>query len=687
MISDAQRRRRQIDRDKRASDRPQPSMWSYISTASISDVSLVRRIPSPPREVQPAPVLRDLVKSSPYDLPESRRRPTAPASLSYPQLSSLPQNEINSDLEYLFAHRRMYGLEAANARMNMGPIVGHPLAGPPFEPYNIGLGMLDGPGAPGRFPSYMSLQQAPLHPNALPPQMIQGYPNPGHAPRMQHHHSAPPVPHPHPQSMIDQDIPVNHRSVAPHSNMQMQHPPSGGSIPLMRRSISPVPVTHNGLSSAAGPSSYGSSKSSSRVGMGGPGPGSLGMKEGRRTISGTRNMDMDVIDREKERDRMFEIMKSREHADRDWPMERENERIRERERERDRDREYEREMERSNHVPHNLQRHQHAHQHGSSGPANHVHGAHHHHVYHHHAGGMNGQGPSFAGSNGMTPGDRSPLHIHEHETQRQHLGVPVEVIELSSSTKSLRSSHSSSRKGREELPPLVDSMRERGRIGPGVPPYERTSSSFAQGSYPPSPRAPAGLSTAPASMAPSRRGSWSAPDEAGLRPASSSSNHPSLPPSHRVPSSASLPNRPQLSPTLRPHHSPSSPPRSNGIRLPPLSPPQGSNARSPIRGPQGLPGHAMQPSGSSSKSISPKVTRRTPPPPSSRPKSPFSRERSHSGTQPSIMPLSQKLSRMSPANLPSPPIPQPTAHPPSRLGVESDSNLVSVPKVKAVPVD
>ena len=246
-----------------------------------------------------------------------------------------------------------------------------------------------------------------------------------------------------------------------------------------------------------------------------------------------------------------------------------------------------------------------------------------------------------------------------------------------------------------------DRDRGRGPVGPSMherhersnPPFVSPPMQSSQGPFPPSPRTAQGLSTAPASAAPSRRGSWSASDGAvAPRPSSSSSAHlPAIPISQRHPASA-LPNRPQLSPTSQ--RSPSMlSPRSGAIRLPPLSPPQGSSLRSPTRNPQALPGISLPlHSGSHSKPVSPQMSRRSSPPlhPPSRPRSPSMRERSLSGVVPPSIPPGQKHSRMSPVYIFPAPVSQPTPLPTSRLpnvGVDPEANLVPAPKVNAVPVD
>lgn len=641
------------------------------------------------------------MKASPFDSPDSLRRPGPSNTLAYPQLGTLAPGEIANDLEFLFGHRR-------NAGMILGPY-GHPAAGQPvFDQYN-GMGMLDGPGA--RFPPHMPFQQGPMPPQPVPPPMVQGFPGLAPPPsRLQHHSSAPSgsMPMSHSQILMEQEFAAGaHRPASGpvHPSSQMQYP-SAGPPPRNRRSLSPLPMhaMNNGSNTAMGP---GPSSRSSRI-PAGAGSSSRGAKDGKRGDPLMHGLEVDHVMAEKEREHR-RIMDPRE--ERDWG------RDLERERQFRQERDYELEMERSGHLP--LQRlpsHSHQHAHAQSSQAPHGHGPHHHHHHHHvvhrhhHAGSVNGVGPSGPPqgaipretSNGIGPGAGSPHIPRDIEPQRGHI-VPVEVIELSSSAQQHVSSHAYPRMGPEEqLPPHSDSGRDRAR-GPGGsslpersnPPFVSPPMQSSHGTFPSSPRAAQGLSTAPASIAPSRRGSWSAPDgPADPRPSSSASSRLStLPVSQRLPASA-LPNRaPQLSPTSQPHRSPMLSPRNGGIRLPPLSPSHNSSLRSPMRNSQALPGIPLPPpSGGHSKSSSPQVSRRSSPPlrPPSRPRSPLTRERALSGVAPQSIPSGQKHSRMSPVNIFPAPVSQPTPLPTSRLpnvGVDTEANLVPAPTVNAVPVD
>lgn len=118
MISETNRKRRKLDRERRALDRHQPSKYLKSHWQGILiEYCSVRRIPSPPREVPPAPYIRDLFKSS-LDMPESKKRHLPEQDLVYPQLSSLTPHDIANDLEFLFAHRRnMMGYRRCKSRL------------------------------------------------------------------------------------------------------------------------------------------------------------------------------------------------------------------------------------------------------------------------------------------------------------------------------------------------------------------------------------------------------------------------------------------------------------------------------------------------------------------------------------------------------------------------------------------
>ncbi|KAF9530639.1 Sds3-like-domain-containing protein [Crepidotus variabilis] len=111
MIAETNRKRRKLERDRRATERPQP----------------IRRIPLPPpiETVPPhqPPSIRKIIKSYPFDSARKHsskthsRRHAPPAhftngqlpsrNLIYPEISTLSAGDISSDLEYLFQNRRI----------------------------------------------------------------------------------------------------------------------------------------------------------------------------------------------------------------------------------------------------------------------------------------------------------------------------------------------------------------------------------------------------------------------------------------------------------------------------------------------------------------------------------------------------------------------------------------------------
>ncbi|KAG1737573.1 Sds3-like-domain-containing protein [Suillus paluster] len=169
MIAETNRKRRKLERERRAIDRPQP----------------LRRIPNPIPDPPPAPTIRQIAQILP--LTTSRRHMLATA---YPDLNALPPVDAAADLDFLHQHRMM------NARMVIGPMYGAssmdalafhggpdvrmppPPPPPVFQPPNQGYPL----GAPGR------LQRLPSGPA---PVQYDGLPPPAYGPGM------PPPPPPH----------------------------------------------------------------------------------------------------------------------------------------------------------------------------------------------------------------------------------------------------------------------------------------------------------------------------------------------------------------------------------------------------------------------------------------------------------------------------------------------------------
>ncbi|KAI0089385.1 hypothetical protein BDY19DRAFT_992997 [Irpex rosettiformis] len=676
MISETNRKRRKLDRERRALDRHQP----------------IRRIPSPPRDVPPAPYIRDLFKSS-LDAPESKKRHLQESDLVYPQLGALAPNDIAADLDYLFVHRRnMMGLDAARAGfMGFNPMSGGHALPPPqagFEQFGpgINMGVSDGP---GRFP-HVSFQQLP--PQSGPGQMIQGYPGPGgpSAPRLTHHHSAPAgaFPSVQAQMMLEQEVALGIRSGIPPS-AHIVHYPSGVPVNLMRRSISPV-LVQPATGGSGGPIS---GKTSGRSV---PGTTLQIMKEHKRVGLSARPSEGEGFEQEKDWELQAERYKAREKEARgrevlnDSHFERE--RVRERERDRDHDRESEQDLDRPGHIPVPMQRlpsHQHTvgHLHPSSSQAAHPHGPHHHHHHHHHVhhhhhsnstgpnavpGGASSTVVALHPSNGILSRHNSPHPNREYE-RRAHSSAPVEVIDLSS--KPAGPGPMSVWKANDDSPSSSLDMHEQGRRNIGLGSQER----IPPPAFSLSPRNGPGVPPSHMSVPRPRRESWSAPDEGGQpRPSSSSGPFPSqnaTGPS-RIPTAGSTTPRPQVSPSIPTRPSPVtvSPSRQNSIRLPPLSPSLATTVRSPLRMPQTLPGPSLPSVTTSSNPSSPKTLRRTSPP-LGRPRSPITRDihsQILSGPPPPI-PLSQKSAPTSPGIYPVP-LSHPSLPPNPRLPIMGASS-------------
>ncbi|KAI0681731.1 hypothetical protein C8Q76DRAFT_804470 [Earliella scabrosa] len=613
MIAETNGQKRRLERERKLTERPPPA----------------RHFPMPLRDVPPAPTLREIVKSSPFGLPESaaplgkrvrKKEQQTQGPLTYPTLSTLSRAEILQDLDLFINHRQMAAGYDPHRHIPglMNAVLGGGMPPHGMDPYAMGMQIIDG-GA--RFAP--PIQQ----PHLQQPGMVQAF----GPPRLPHHHSAPPGGLPHlthaQQLQMEQEM---HAAMRQPPGMP-QHPAQfgPGPAPGMRRSISPVPLNGAGPSSSipttigGGPVPPGFSGSKPNGWSGPP----AGGKESKRM-----NGDADPRDRE----RMTEVMAQRERADRERAQ-------------RDLDREREREAERAYHMSHTQPRHgthQHPHQHVHSNAqgqaahhhASHNHQHHHHHVHHHHhppPQGFNGPGssahpppmtglPSGSNANAGTPGQSlSPHHVRDFEQRRARSGAPTEVIELSASTpkQQVGSPHMSAfwqGPGNDEPPPPLpsdhqrDRDRDRGRpAGPlGTPqagqndrimtPFTMGPSQTIQRSLPGSPRnslANSAPSNPPPSMPTSRRGSWSAAaEDLGYpRPSSGPGIAPSPSSSAQRPATTRLPPPPSVSSFHSPY---ASPPHSNGRALPPASPSAASHLgplRSPVRAGRVPPGGPPSP--------------------------------------------------------------------------------------------
>ena len=594
------------------------SSTRYVICAYMTEFSnlrspTVRRYPLPLHDVPPAPSLRDIVKSSPFGLPEStsalakrvsrKKESASQMPLAYPTLAPLTRGEIMHDFDLFHSHRHVpLGYDP---HRGMPGLMNAVLGGVPhgMDPYAMGMPVMDGPSRFGP-PIQHQLMQGFAPPPRLPHQL----PAPGGPPHITHH-----------QLQMEQEMQMRQVPGIPHPHMQQfaGGPVNGPGI-LMRRSISPVPLNGAGPSVpttlGGGPIPPGFSNSKAN---GWTGPG----RDSKRL-----NGDIEGRDRE----RTTDILSQRE-----------KERLERERAQRDLDREREQEAERayrmSSHIPPRHSAHQHSHSHvhpsaqGSTahhhGPHGHSHQHHHHHVHHHHHGppnqGFSGPGGSHAPPMASLPPNAgagsavqtlSPRGGRDFEQRRPRSGAPTEVIELSAPPQKQPANSppmSAFRKG-EPLPPgsMLPSDRDRDRererdrerappgpLGPPPPDvHDRLMTPFAMGPSqiprePPStgsPRkmpGPAGASNPTQSMPSSRRGSWSAddhprPSSAALGPAGSgiASGTQRL-------GGSRLPQPPATSSY---HGSFGSPPNSNGRILPHPSSPSAfaGPLRSPVRSSQ-----------------------------------------------------------------------------------------------------
>ncbi|KAI0717882.1 hypothetical protein C8T65DRAFT_104890 [Cerioporus squamosus] len=597
MIAETNGKKRRLERERRLIERPPPT----------------RRFPIPLHEVPPAPTLREIVKNSPFGVPDSasslgkrsrKKEPSSHVPLAYPTLEPLSRHEVIQDLEMFWQHQRNAPI-GYNPHSHMPGLMNAVLGGGiphGMEPYAMGMPVIDGPG-PARF-----VQQ----PHIPQQGMVQNF---GPHPRLSHHHSAPPGALSHlshaQQVQLEQELQAGMRQPSGMPPHPTQFGPGPGPGALLRRSISPVPLSNGAGPSASVPTTLGGGPVP--PGFSGPKPNGWSGPQSSAKESKRMNGDADV----RERERMAEVMAQRERADRERAQ-------------RDLDREREREAERAYHMSHAQPRHSaHTHQHGAApgqaahhhGPHNHPH--HHHHVHHHHhppQQGFNGPGgnahappmaPLPSGSNpGPANPSLSPHSVREFDQRRPRSGAPTEVIELSAATQKPTASPGMSAfwLGNEEPgPPGNDHPRERererergrapGPLGPPQPgPNERLMTPFTMGpsqtlqrSLPGSPRNPlvgAGPSNPPPSIPSSRRGSWSLAAE-DARPLSASHR-----PTEPMPGSSTSQRPPTTRlpqpPSTSAYHSPFGSPPRNGRALPgsPSATPFSGPLRSPVRGNQ-----------------------------------------------------------------------------------------------------
>lgn len=240
MIAETSRKRRRLERERRAIERPQPGVYFKTREQSIrcliSMVIIVRRIPVPPSEVPPALSLRKIVKTFPFvDKHKSQSTQSTLKQAIYPELSGLSSSEINADLEIFLSNQR-YGFRGGD------PVLGFPMQiGPPG---NFGSGGYDGhhehtmvgPIPPHPLPPLGSRMPAQQHlppppPPFAPPYMQPPHPGYGYPPPSGGNGRMPPPP------------PHGYGHLPGHSHVQHGHAPGHGSMP---------PPTHGGPSPGLG---------------------------------------------------------------------------------------------------------------------------------------------------------------------------------------------------------------------------------------------------------------------------------------------------------------------------------------------------------------------------------------------------------------------------------------------------
>lgn len=178
MISESSRKRRKLERERRASERPPPSTcttyFKRVYAAYIS-YSTVRRIPQPfeiPFPPVPPLSLRKIVdKAYPFALKPKKdgrhRHPRPPKNLVYPEINTLSTPDVQGDLEYLF-HQRQQVEQQQRAHIQQSHYSQHP----PLPRNGSGIGRTAGMGLPnGNTPSAMSTSQSSMGPPPPGPRM------------------------------------------------------------------------------------------------------------------------------------------------------------------------------------------------------------------------------------------------------------------------------------------------------------------------------------------------------------------------------------------------------------------------------------------------------------------------------------------------------------------------------------
>src|ERR1700728_1151567 len=115
MISETNRKRRRLERERRAIERPQPGMSCRNALARTVSTDrrdmTARRIPKPPHDTPVPPTLRKIVKAFPFAGNNQSQRGKnehrlPPVKTVSPALTTLSASDITADLNYLYQSRR-----------------------------------------------------------------------------------------------------------------------------------------------------------------------------------------------------------------------------------------------------------------------------------------------------------------------------------------------------------------------------------------------------------------------------------------------------------------------------------------------------------------------------------------------------------------------------------------------------
>jgi len=122
MIAETSRKRRRLERERRAVERPQPSSFifhsNFIQFLNCYRPFTARMIPLPPpldihNAILPPPSIRKIIKSYPFGSRKQNKSDTYhhhhshyPKHLVYPEISTLSSMEISSDVEYLCQYQK-----------------------------------------------------------------------------------------------------------------------------------------------------------------------------------------------------------------------------------------------------------------------------------------------------------------------------------------------------------------------------------------------------------------------------------------------------------------------------------------------------------------------------------------------------------------------------------------------------